>query len=226
MTDDQAGDHVNAAFDTWTAPSDVAWTLDLGVLTRAGITLTPLPGVSQDRPNDTGGRAATAAAVTRHPPGRGGSLMTPELTSAPSARRGCDRVAVGRGYRDDVPAACVPASDPEGSFGQLRTGARNCAIARPYRRRRVRHWRCAAVDRRPATALYGARSERHPPSPAAPRRRRTDRNSTRARRVRPPDETPSPTRGRPRRAPGRPRGSGPRNRGAGEGRLARRGLRG
>ncbi|WP_222871112.1 DUF5710 domain-containing protein [Nonomuraea sp. PA05] len=43
MTAGQAGAHVNAAFSLWRSRSTRNWTLDLSILTDAGVTLTPPP---------------------------------------------------------------------------------------------------------------------------------------------------------------------------------------
>ncbi len=50
MTDAEAGDHVHAAGEVWTRRSARVWTLDLSMLTAAGVTLTP--------PDGADGRAA------------------------------------------------------------------------------------------------------------------------------------------------------------------------
>ncbi|MBX6387873.1 MAG: hypothetical protein IRZ08_02530 [Frankia sp.] len=43
MTEAQAREHVDAAFELWAQRSAVAWALDLGILTDAGVTVTPPP---------------------------------------------------------------------------------------------------------------------------------------------------------------------------------------
>ncbi|MBB0229314.1 DNA primase [Streptomyces calidiresistens] len=57
-----AREHVAAAFEVWEARSRVTWTLDLGILTDAGITLAPPPGA--------GDRAAIAGETLRAEAGR------------------------------------------------------------------------------------------------------------------------------------------------------------
>ena len=43
MTDDEAEAHIDAAFALWRDRSARDWTLDLSILTTAGITLAPPP---------------------------------------------------------------------------------------------------------------------------------------------------------------------------------------
>ena len=43
----QAHSHVRSAFETWHRRSRVHWTLDLSILTEAGVTVVPPPGASQ-----------------------------------------------------------------------------------------------------------------------------------------------------------------------------------
>jgi len=43
LTSHEIADHIDAAFSTWRARSASAWTLDLRILTNAGITLAPPP---------------------------------------------------------------------------------------------------------------------------------------------------------------------------------------
>lgn len=57
MTEAQARQHVQAAFAVWEKRSLVAWDLDLGILTDAGITLAPPPGA--------GGRARVSEETLR-----------------------------------------------------------------------------------------------------------------------------------------------------------------
>ncbi len=49
MTPEQAATHIRDAFEVWRHRSSREWTLDLGMLTRAGVTLTPPPGPSSRR---------------------------------------------------------------------------------------------------------------------------------------------------------------------------------
>ncbi|WP_101254571.1 DUF5710 domain-containing protein [Streptomyces barkulensis] len=48
MTGSQARRHVEAAFELWERRSRFTWSLDLGILTRAGVALAPPPG-AEDR---------------------------------------------------------------------------------------------------------------------------------------------------------------------------------
>lgn len=47
MAGGAARQHVRDAFDVWERRSRVTWELDLGILTRAGITLAPPPGAGE-----------------------------------------------------------------------------------------------------------------------------------------------------------------------------------
>jgi len=60
IDDDQAGAHIDAAFTRWERRSQLTWTLDLRILTDAGITLA--------RPPAAGDRPAIAAAALHQQP--------------------------------------------------------------------------------------------------------------------------------------------------------------
>ncbi|MEF3112339.1 DUF5710 domain-containing protein [Streptomyces chrestomyceticus] len=47
MTGEAARQHVRDAFDVWERRSRVTWELDLGILTKAGVTLAPPPGAGE-----------------------------------------------------------------------------------------------------------------------------------------------------------------------------------
>ncbi|MEX5632720.1 DUF5710 domain-containing protein [Parafrankia sp. FMc2] len=47
LTEAQAREHVDAAFELWTQRSTMTWALDLGILTNAGIAVAPPPSPSE-----------------------------------------------------------------------------------------------------------------------------------------------------------------------------------
>ena len=57
MDDDQAGAHIDAAFTRWEWRSQLTWTLDLRILTDAGISLAAAPAATD--------RAAAASRALR-----------------------------------------------------------------------------------------------------------------------------------------------------------------
>ncbi|OEJ95214.1 DUF5710 domain-containing protein [Streptomyces thermolilacinus] len=68
MSSAQAREHIAAAFEVWERRSRIAWELDLGILTDAGITLAPPPGATdRARVSDATLRAEGRPAV---PPAR------------------------------------------------------------------------------------------------------------------------------------------------------------
>jgi hypothetical protein len=66
MSGAEATQHLQAAFAQWERRSQIAWNLDLSILTRAGIALAPPGAAADDRPRD----AAQARILHEPPPPR------------------------------------------------------------------------------------------------------------------------------------------------------------
>lgn len=72
MSPARAREHIAAAFEVWERRSRIAWELDLGILTGAGITLAPPPGATdRARVSDAVLRVEGRPVVPRQHPGTG-----------------------------------------------------------------------------------------------------------------------------------------------------------